>query len=82
MSIKIHFQGYRTADLRNLQLANVHIYYNKKDTRKNKNKYNVILKMRFHRSIRVVLMIGWAYTWKRASGLVAVTAVHGRQIVP
>ena len=40
-----------------LQLANVHSAliseYNPKDTRKNKSKYNVILKIRFHGSIRV-----------------------------
>jgi len=52
MSIKIHFTGYRTAHLQ-IQLANVHTYYNPNYTRKNKSKYNVILKIRFHGSIRV-----------------------------
>ena len=52
MSSRIHFTGYRTAYLQ-IQLANVHTYYNPNYTRKNKSKYNVILKIRFHGSIRV-----------------------------
>ena len=54
----------------NLELANVHTYYNPNDTRKNKNKYTVILKISFDGSIRVAEGSNdrQAYTWK-ASGL-------------
>ena len=40
MSIKMHFTGYRTAHLQ-IQLANVHTYYNPNYTRKNKSKYSL-----------------------------------------
>ena len=53
MPIKIHFTGYRSAHLQIHNCLIVHTYYNPKDTRKNKNKYNVILKIRFHRPVRV-----------------------------
>ena len=56
----MHFTGYRTAHLQ-IQLANVHTYYNPNYTRKNKSKYNVILKIRFHGQLgwQKVLMTGY-----------------------
>ena len=54
--------------LTNLQLANVNTYYNPKDTRKNKNKYNVILKIGFLGQLgwQKVLMIDRAIAIERA----------------
>ena len=53
MPIKIHFTGYRSA---HLQIHNCLMYTHitiQKILEKTKNKYNVILKIRFHRPVRV-----------------------------